>query len=85
VADEAKRVKASARVMVQVEIDLPAQWGPDCPISQVHDQASRQALECVEKGLVFAPHYTGIGRDRKTPAKLLSVNVVGILTNKGER
>lgn len=43
--------KATARVTVTLVVDLGQAWGSDCPIGQVHTQATREAREHVERVL----------------------------------
>ena len=38
-----KHVKAVARVRLEVEISVPASWGDDCQVSQIHMQAAESA------------------------------------------
>jgi len=41
--------RARARVLVTVEIDLRDNWGADCTVGQVLDQASREARSHVAR------------------------------------
>lgn len=40
---------AKASVAVTLTVALNDRWGGDCPLSQVYDQAAKQALLAVEK------------------------------------
>ena len=40
---------ARVRVTVQIEITRHCTWGGDCPVSQVYEQGSREALEDLQR------------------------------------
>lgn len=46
-----KKVRAVARIQLVVEVEAGV-WGGDCPISQVYDQAAREAKEKIENGRI---------------------------------
>lgn len=39
-----RNVAARATVTMHVQVDIEQKWGSDCSVSQVHDQASREAV-----------------------------------------
>jgi len=39
-----KKLQASARVRVTLDISVPDRWGQDCPTSQIFKQATESAL-----------------------------------------
>lgn len=43
------KVQTRARVTVLVEIEVPDTWGEDCPMSQVHRQATESAYGMVDR------------------------------------
>ena len=40
-----KKINATAKVQVTFEFELNQPWGGDCLISQLHEQASREARD----------------------------------------
>lgn len=38
---------ATARVTVQLEIKVSSNWGPECSVKQVHEQAASEAIGMV--------------------------------------
>lgn len=46
-----KKVKATARVQLTVEVSLSQPWGGECNIDQLYDQAARQATEYLARQL----------------------------------
>jgi hypothetical protein len=45
---------AIARVQITLEIDAGSSWGPDCTVSQVHSQASRESVQRLKNILAAA-------------------------------
>ena len=39
--------KATARVTVTLDIDMPSVWGGECPIEQVWNQARRECIDAL--------------------------------------
>jgi len=50
---------ARAKVTLTVEIDILSTWGDDCSLSQVYDQASKQAANAVKN--LFKSHVLIVG------------------------
>jgi len=40
-----KKTKATAQVRITIEMDADGNWGADCTIKQIHDQARRECLQ----------------------------------------
>lgn len=61
-----KRVKATARVRLEVEIAVPDSWGADCQVSQIHMQAAESARSFLAKlppgrmRVVGEPHVSAV-------------------------
>ena len=51
-AHQEKRVRASARVQVTVEIDVGDTWGTGSPVEQVHRQAAESAINLLRRALI---------------------------------
>lgn len=52
-----KKVRATARVKLVLEVVLPDRWGGDCSVSQAHKQAKDSALNIISQKIA------GSGRD----------------------
>lgn len=48
-SSDEKRISASARVQVTLEVLDCGSWGPTCTVEQVHKQAKETAVNQVEK------------------------------------
>lgn len=48
-----KKIKATSRVTVTVEIDTGGSWGADCTVEQVQKQAADAARAALMRGLVI--------------------------------
>ena len=46
-----KKIKATAKVQVTFEFELNQPWGGECQISQLYDQATREARERAHKAI----------------------------------
>lgn len=44
------KVGAVARVQIIVEFPVNSTWGEDCPLSQIHKQASEEVLGMIAEG-----------------------------------
>jgi hypothetical protein len=64
-----KRIRATSRVTVTVEIDTGGSWDSNCTVEQIHRQAAIAARAALMKGLVI--DLTTIGQDNKTTARLV--------------
>lgn len=63
------KVKARARVQVTVEVQLDSTWGDECPVGQVHKQATSEATEYLNR------HLSESGR-----VKILELSARAIIT-----
>lgn len=45
---------ATAKVQITIEVDAGSSWGPDCTVSQVHNQAGREAVQRLMNTLAAA-------------------------------
>ena len=41
-------MKVTARIRVTVDVPCDSRWEPNCPVSQVHEQAAKEAKALVE-------------------------------------
>ena len=57
-----KKIKTMARVKILLEIDLSDIWGGDCPLSQVHKQASDEARGIISRMIESSPRMRMIGK-----------------------
>jgi len=64
-----KKIKATSRVTVTVEIDTGGSWGADCTVEQVQKQAADSARAALMKGLVL--DLNSMGKDTKTTARIV--------------
>jgi hypothetical protein len=76
-----KRVKATSRVQLTVEIDTGGSWGPDCTVDQIQKQAAEEARSALMRGLVIDCMKTG--SDTKTSARIVSdPKIIAILVEE---
>jgi len=64
-----KKIRATSRVTVTVEIDTGGSWGADCTVEQVQKQAADSARAALMKGLVL--DLNSMGKDTKTTARIV--------------
>ena len=43
------KVSAKARVRIIIDLNIPAEWGDDCTIGQIHKQALDEARQTLER------------------------------------
>lgn len=66
-------IKARAQVQITVEITLNQPWPGDCPINQVHKEASETAMNYIDRLISdYRSHIRHVGRAK----------VIGILTEE---
>jgi hypothetical protein len=76
-----KKVRATSRVQVTVEIDTGGSWGPDCTIDQIQKQAAEEARSALTRGLMLDLLKTG--SDSKTSARIISEpRIIAILVEE---
>lgn len=76
-----KKVRATSRVQVTVEIDTGGAWGSDSTIEQVQKQAADEARTALMRGLVL--DLQKMGSDTKTSARIISEpRVIAILVEE---
>lgn len=54
-------VVASAKVIVQVEISNLGNWGKECTIEQLQEQATEEALRKISRGIHSAGYMRVVG------------------------
>ncbi len=76
-----KKVKATSRVQVTVEIDTGGSWGAECTVEQIQKQATDAARSALMKGLVL--DLQKMGSDTKTTARIMSEpKVIAVLVEE---
>ena len=68
-----KKVRATARITLTVEIDDDGVWGADCPIDQIHRQAKEGAIGALERALRRAASPDA----QSQPVARLALRIVG--------
>lgn len=76
-----KKVRATSRVQLTVEIDTGGAWGADCTIDQVQKQAADAARAALMRGLIL--DMQKMGADTKTSARIVSdPKIIAILVEE---
>jgi len=52
------KISAYAKVTVTLEIPAGSSWGPECKMDQIHNQASEEVVEGLNK-LIYGGHLRG--------------------------